>query len=166
LDEGSHTYNAARVFQDARYALGAAMVRDYRARKSEAEIVKQAAFALSEADGRTLLHSSRLMHDALDALTPWMREPDGLIVVFPHGTRAATISASWDSEDEATRRRMLSGLDEALRAAGVGCRDRETKRPLTEEDLISDERPFPEPYFLDAPTWWTPCRADLSPREP
>ncbi|MET8807954.1 hypothetical protein [Streptomyces sp. NPDC004546] len=150
--KGDHTVNAARAFQDAKYELGAAMVQDYRAGKSEEEIVKQAAFTLPEADGRTLLHSSRLIHDALDALEPWMREPDGPIVIFPHGTRAATISAGWgDDEDEATRRRLLIGLDEALRAAGVGYRDRETKRPLNEEDLISDERTFPELYLLDAP---------------
>jgi hypothetical protein len=150
--KSNHTLNAARTFQDAKYALGAAMVQDYRAGKSEEEIVRQAAFTISEAEGRTLLHSARLMHDALDALEPWMREPDGPIVLFPHGTRAATISAGWVNEgDETTRRQLLSGLDEALRAAGVGCRDRETKRPLNEEDLISDERAFPELYFLATP---------------
>ncbi|WP_128380426.1 hypothetical protein [Streptomyces cavernae] len=151
LGEQNHTYNAAKTFQDAMYALGAAMVQDYRAGKSAEEIVKQAAFALPEADGRTLLHSSRLIHDALDALGPWMREPDGPIVVFPHGTRAATISAGWDHEDEATRRRLLSGLDEALQAAGIGYRDPETKRPLTAQDLVSDDRTSPELYLLDAP---------------
>ncbi|MFG2683974.1 hypothetical protein [Streptomyces sp. NPDC048392] len=52
LGEQNHTYNAAQAFQDAMYALGAAMVQDYRAGKSEEEIVKQAAFTLSETDGR------------------------------------------------------------------------------------------------------------------
>ncbi|MFC8660725.1 hypothetical protein [Streptomyces sp. NPDC057199] len=151
LGEQNHTYDAAKAFQDAMYGLGAAMVQDYRAGMSEEEIVKQAAFALAEADGRTLLHSSRLIHDALDALAPWMREPDGVIVVFPHGTRAATISAGWDNEDEATRRRLLSGLDEALQAAGIGFRTPETKRPLTAQDLILDERTSAELYLLDAP---------------
>ncbi|MFJ4689196.1 hypothetical protein [Streptomyces sp. NPDC088789] len=151
LGQQNHTFNAAKAFQDAMYSLGAAMVQDYRAGKSEEEVVKQAAFALSEADGRTLLHSSLLIHGALDALEPWMREPDGLIVAFPHGTRAATISAGWDNEDEATRRRRLAGLDEALQAAGIGYRDPETKQPLTAQDLILDERTSPELYLLDSP---------------
>ncbi|WP_031486606.1 hypothetical protein [Streptomyces bicolor] len=151
LGEQNHTYNAAKAFQDAMYTLGAAMVQDYRAGKSEEEIVKQAAFTLAEPDGRALLHSSRLIHGALDALAPWMREPDGLIVVVPHGTRAATISAGWDNEGEATRRQRLSGLDEALQAAGIGYRDLETKAPLTAQDLIVDERSSPELYLLDAP---------------
>ncbi|WP_331732803.1 hypothetical protein OG613_48680 (plasmid) [Streptomyces sp. NBC_00015] len=149
--EQNHTYNAAKAFHDAMYALGAAMVRDYQAGKSEEEIVRQAAFTLAEPDGRTLLHSSRLIHGALDALAPWIREPHGLIVVFPHGTRAATISAGWDNEDEATRRRRLSGLDDALQAAGIGYRDPETKQPLTAQDLILDEQISPELYLLDAP---------------
>ncbi|MEU9662830.1 hypothetical protein [Streptomyces chartreusis] len=146
----SPTFDAARAFQDAKEALGAAMVQDYRAGKGEEEIVNQITFVLPEAEGRALLHSSRLTHDALTALTSWM-ERDGPIFVFPHGTRAATLSAQWENEDEDTRRGRLRGLDEALRAVGIGCRDQETKQPTTEADLISDEQTFPELYFLNAP---------------
>ncbi|MBT1094215.1 hypothetical protein [Streptomyces sp. Tu102] len=76
---------------------------------------------------------------------------DGPIFVFPHGTRAATISAQWEDETEETRRRSLNGLEQALRAAGIGCRDPQTKRPMAEEDLVSDEPRVLELFFLDAP---------------
>ncbi|MFJ2006676.1 hypothetical protein [Streptomyces chartreusis] len=150
MDERHSTSAAARALRDAKDALGAAMVQDYKAGKDEEEIVRQVTFVLSETEGRALLHSSRLTHDAVSALTPWM-ESDGPIFVFPHGTRAATISAQWEDENEETRRRSLNGLDEALRVAGIGCRDPQTKRPMAEEDLVSDEPSVLELFFLDAP---------------
>ncbi|MFF1713579.1 hypothetical protein [Streptomyces sp. NPDC058268] len=151
-ERGNHTLVAAKAFQDAKYELGAGMVRDYRAGRSEDEIVKQAAFTLPVAEGRKLFHASRLMRDALDVLAPWMREPDGPIVLFPVETKAAEIAAVWEKEDENTRRRLLGGLDEALRAAGIGYRDRKTKAPLCEEHLAQgDERLFTQLYFLATP---------------
>ncbi|WP_328842985.1 hypothetical protein [Streptomyces sp. NBC_00258] len=60
-------------------------------------------------------------------------------------------SSTSDRSHEATRRRLLRGLDEALQAAGIGFRTPETKRPLTAQDLILDERTYPELYLLDAP---------------
>ncbi|WP_185932491.1 hypothetical protein [Streptomyces sp. WAC 01325] len=45
----SSTFNAARALQDAKDALGAAMVQEYRAGKNEEEIVSQITFVLPEA---------------------------------------------------------------------------------------------------------------------
>lgn len=93
-ERGSHTLVAAKAFQDAKYELGAGMVRDYRTDKSEDEIVKQAAFTLPVAEGRKLFHASGLMRDALDVVAPWMREPDGPIVLSPsiRGRRRSPLS--------------------------------------------------------------------------
>ncbi|MEV8102006.1 MULTISPECIES: hypothetical protein [unclassified Streptomyces] len=81
-----------------------------------------------------------------------MQEPDGPVVLFPCETKAGVMSVHWeDSEGEGARRRRLAGLDSALRGAGTGYRNGDTKTPLREEDLIRRERLFLELYFLDAP---------------
>lgn len=150
-DRGQHTLIAAKAFQDAMYELGAGMVRDFRAGRSEKDIVDQAAFALSKDQSRRLLHASRLLHDALEVLQPWMREPDGPVALVPSEMRGAKVFAQWTSEDEAVRRHRLTGMDDALRAAGIGYRDDTTKAPLNEQHLTREERPVVELYWLDAP---------------
>ncbi|MEV7852788.1 hypothetical protein [Streptomyces sp. NPDC088183] len=81
-----------------------------------------------------------------------MQEPDGPVVLFPCETKAGVMSVHWeDSEGEGARRRRLAGLDSALRGAGTGYRNGDTKTPSREEDLIRRERLFLELYFLDAP---------------
>ncbi|QNS09446.1 hypothetical protein [Streptomyces xanthii] len=134
-----------------RYALAETMAQDYRAGLSEEEIVKKVLFTASKDDALALLHSGRLTHDALRALYPWMQEPDGPMVLFPHGTRAPTVLASWEDTETADDRRLrLRGLDEALRAAGIGYRDPATKQPRTEEDLVRGGQ-APELFFLATP---------------
>ncbi|MEU6922866.1 hypothetical protein [Streptomyces sp. NPDC046631] len=78
-----------------------------------------------------------------------MQEPDGPVVLFPCETKAGVMSVHWeDSEGEGARRRRLAGLDSALRGAGTGYRNGDTKTPSREADLIRRERLFLELYFL------------------
>ncbi len=135
------------------------MAKDYRMGSTEEEILAGAAFAIPMAEGRKLLHDSRLLHDALEALKPWMSEPDGPVALQPHGVMATrqgiaptTIYTHWKGENEAARRQALKGLDDALRAVGIGYRDCATKAPLSEENLVQGtSRSLRELYWLDAP---------------
>ncbi|MFF4531588.1 hypothetical protein ACFY1P_20245 [Streptomyces sp. NPDC001407] len=153
-ERGYRTLTAARALHEAKRALGAAMARDYRMGRGEEEIVAEAAFVIPLAEGRRLLHDSRLLHDALAALQPWTR-----VFLMPHGVTATrqgmaptTICVQWKGEDEAARRQVLGGLDEALRAVGIGYRDCATKAPLNEASLAGwTARSFWELYWLDAP---------------
>ena len=148
------TTPAAYAVFEARRRLESAMLADNRAGVSANQIAERARNAVSRPVALKMLAGARLLDDATRALIPWF-ERDVPLHLWPGPSAqrdAVELTATWEGEDESTRREQLVGVDDALAAAGLAMRDRGTKARRTSEDLIPDDRRAIEVHRIAQPT--------------
>ncbi|WP_424892336.1 hypothetical protein [Streptomyces sp. XH2] len=142
------TTPAAMAVFRAKERLAEAMLADHHEGAGANTIAARAANAYSRPVALKVLAGVRLLEDATTVLVPWFEAEVPVFLSQPKD-RSVRMTASWDDEDEATRRRQLQGIDAAFTQAGLSLRDPETQQPRTTDALVSDDRRELEVYRSD-----------------
>ncbi|MFF4924292.1 hypothetical protein ACFY4B_27220 [Kitasatospora sp. NPDC001261] len=147
-----HTTPAALAVTRAKQRLEKAMLADHRGGTSANEVAARASSVHSRPIALDILAAERLLADAVTALTPWF-ERDVPLHLFPGPAdrrRTLELSALWKVEgegvDQAVRRELLEGVDEALAALGLALRDLETKAACDSAALLPGDHAVVELY--------------------
>lgn len=142
------TTPAAMAVFRAKERLAEAMLADHHEGAGANTIAARATNAYSRPVALKILAGVRLLEDATTVLVPWFEAEVPVFLSQPKD-RSVRMTASWDDEDEATRRRQLQGIDAAFAQAGLSLRDPETQQPRTTDTLVSDDRRELEVYRSD-----------------